>query len=482
MYRVTIYNDSVGTIIHEPSVSLTDPHLYAGTLTQGSSGEIDSLQFEILPNNPGYDLLASRTTMVQVMDTTTDSAIFTGRVLTITPQMDSSGLVYKAVVCEDRLGFLCDSIQPYTPEATYTLEDFFALLLENHNAQVEDYKKIYPGHISMTTSSGNVTKGLNYQTTWECIKSKLLDSVGGEIQLYSGTDGLLYLDYVEELGSTGTATIALGKNMQSVSREIDPTSVITRLIPLGVKLEDEDGVETEERLTIASVNNGVIYLDDEDAQAVYGIVEGVVEWEDVTEASNLLTKAQAWLEAQTVTDQITLTAVDLYLAGIETETIERYNYYPVTHEGIGLNTDYRVAKVTRNICNPTEITYEMGSQSKSLASTLADTSSKASSAAADAAAAVNAQLSKTVTALIVSNATIMDLTADVASINSLLAGNIGTGTVQTVHLTADNVVIDDAIITDAMIADLSASKLTAGTIYTDKVTIQSESGNLYITD
>ncbi|MCD7919242.1 MAG: hypothetical protein LUG45_04080 [Clostridiales bacterium] len=84
--------------------------------------------------------------------------------------------------------------------------------------------------------------------------------------------------------------------------------------------------------------------------------------------------------------------------------------------------------------------------------------------------------------LTAATANIDALTADLASLNSLLAGNIGTGTVQTVHLTADNVVIDDAIITDAMIADLSASKLTAGTIYTDHVTIQSESGNLYITD
>ncbi|MCD7803083.1 MAG: hypothetical protein LUH09_09355 [Clostridiales bacterium] len=80
------------------------------------------------------------------------------------------------------------------------------------------------------------------------------------------------------------------------------------------------------------------------------------------------------------------------------------------------------------------------------------------------------------------NLNITDLSADVANINTILAGNIGTGSLQTVHLTGENVVIDDAVITSAMIADLSASKLTAGTIYTDKVTIQSESGNLYITD
>ncbi len=503
MYRVTIYNGDAATVIHEPTVRPEDPHLYAGTLVQGSSGEIDSLTMELLPNNPGYDLLSSRTTLVQVLDTATDVAIFTGRVLTITPQMEDSGLIYKTVVCEDRLGYLCDSIQPYTPEATYTLEDFFSLLLSNHNAQVEDYKKIYPGTISVTTSSGNVTKGLNYETTWECIKSKLLDSVGGEIQLYVGTDGLLYLDYVPELGSIGTATIALGKNMQSISREIDPTSVITRLIPLGAKneiTEDDPDADTEERLTIASVNDGVIYLDDEEAQAVYGIVEGVVEWEDVTEPANLLAKAKAWLEAQTVTDQITLTAVDLYLAGLESSAIERYNYYPVTNELIDLNAYYRVAKVTRNICNHTEITYEMGSQSKSLASVLTDASSKASSAANDATAAVNSQLSKTVTALIVSNAYIQSLATkvadidsayiDTASIKTLLADyasiDLANVSVESVgKLFADvglltSMTVEDGYVTGTLNGvTINADLITAGTLSVDRLLLTGEDGVIY---
>ncbi len=80
------------------------------------------------------------------------------------------------------------------------------------------------------------------------------------------------------------------------------------------------------------------------------------------------------------------------------------------------------------------------------------------------------------------NAAITDLSAEVADISSLLAGNIGTGTVQTVHLTADNVVIDDAIITDAMIAGLSADKLTAGTIYTSLVRIANDTGENLLID
>ncbi|MCD8396097.1 MAG: hypothetical protein LUD12_02730 [Lachnospiraceae bacterium] len=173
MYRVTIYNDGVATIIHEVSVDPADPHLYSCTLTQGSPGEIDSLQFTILPNNPGYELLNSRTTLVEVLNTKTDEIVFSGRVLTMTPEMEDNGLIYKTIICEDRLGYLCDSIQPYLAKDTYWddgertgVEQYLDLLLENHNAQVEDYKKIYRGNVTFATSTDNITKGLTYDTTY----------------------------------------------------------------------------------------------------------------------------------------------------------------------------------------------------------------------------------------------------------------------------------------------------------------------------
>jgi HPt (histidine-containing phosphotransfer) domain-containing protein len=87
-----------------------------------------------------------------------------------------------------------------------------------------------------------------------------------------------------------------------------------------------------------------------------------------------------------------------------------------------------------------------------------------------------------VTDLTAVNANLQNVTADVANINSLLAGSAGVGTLQAIHLTSDNVVIDDATITSAMIADLAASKITSGTLDTNKVAIQSDSGNLIIKD
>ena len=77
-------------------------------------------------------------------------------------------------------------------------------------------------------------------------------------------------------------------------------------------------------------------------------------------------------------------------------------------------------------------------------------------------------------------ATIGELDAQLANINSILSGNIGTGLLQTIHLTAENVVIDDAVIKSASIEGLDVSKLNAGTISTDKFLIQSDDGGIVI--
>lgn len=77
-------------------------------------------------------------------------------------------------------------------------------------------------------------------------------------------------------------------------------------------------------------------------------------------------------------------------------------------------------------------------------------------------------------------ATIGELNGLVANINSILSGSIGTGTLQTIHLTAENVVIDDAVIKSANIEGLDVSKLNAGTISTNKFAIKSDDGGIVI--
>lgn len=80
----------------------------------------------------------------------------------------------------------------------------------------------------------------------------------------------------------------------------------------------------------------------------------------------------------------------------------------------------------------------------------------------------------------VKTAKIHNLEVETANINNILAGNIGSGSIQTIHLTGKNVVIDNAVIKSAMIDSLDLSKLNAGTISTNKFRITSDNGGIEI--
>ena len=74
------------------------------------------------------------------------------------------------------------------------------------------------------------------------------------------------------------------------------------------------------------------------------------------------------------------------------------------------------------------------------------------------------------------------LESDYATIQELLAGHITSANIQVKSITGDVLNMDTIFVKDANIIDVSASKITAGTIDTSEVTIQSQNGNIIITD
>ncbi len=354
MFEVYITNNGLSRRING---SLTKNRIN-GTITQGV-GEIDSFAFSIYPNNEGYDDIQSRQTLITAVNETTQRVDFDGRVLLAVEKMDTSGLIYKEVTAESCLGYLQDSIQPYTAEANYLLNDFIDLVLSNHNAQVEAYKRIYRGNVDVVTNSeGTVYKNLNYQTTFNILKEKLVNEFGGELSIRR-VDGVLYLDYLKEGGTTRATKIKLGRNLQSLTREINPLSVITRVIPLGAKIKaistDDEGntteTETEERLTIKGYNGlEVDYIDDEEKIKAYGVVCGVIEFSDVTEQSNLYNKAVDWQKNNNlIIKKHTLTALDLKEIGQDIDGFYCGDKYPVENPLMNVNETMRIIKKSIDI-------------------------------------------------------------------------------------------------------------------------------------
>lgn len=381
MYDITIKNGNIIQMLHSSSVINDDEKIASGSIAEEINA-ISSFQFVVYPNNPCYERLHPYSTMVEVYNTNKNRYEFKGRVLKVSPQMDNDGMTYKNVVCESRLAYLCDSIQPYSAPRYYEgdstrngLQEFIDVILANHNAQVEDSKKIYRGIVTVDPfkSSDNVSKGLNYENTFEVIKSKLIGSFGGEIDLREGSDGLLYFDYVEKFGAVRSTTIELAKNIESQSRDIDPSKIITRLIPLGMKLTDSEGNQLEDRLTIAGVNGGVNYIEDSNALALYGIIYGVQVWDDVGEASNLKTKGEAFLIENNrilITDNVT--ALDLSIIGLDIDDFKLYDSYPVNNGLMNINDVLRIVKKTTNVIEAYASSFTLGNTSKALSDTMID--------------------------------------------------------------------------------------------------------------
>lgn len=395
MYDVVIRNGDIAQYLHRFETVTADDKIPAGTINEEINA-ISSFSFTVYPNNPCYDRLQPFSTTVEVFNIGRGRYEFKGRVLSVSPRMDSDGSVSKSVVCESRTGYLRDSIQPYSAERAYEgdagrtgLEEFIDTILDNHNAQVEPSKRIYRGIVTVDPfkTSDNVYKGLNYTTTLDVIKEKLVESFGGEFDVREGEDGKLYFDYVEQFGETRATTIELAKNIESESRDIDLTKIVTRLIPLGTKLTmtvvegegdnvREETVESEERLTISSVNDGVPYIEDSNAFAIYGAIYGVQVWDGVTDPNNLKSKGEAWLAANNTAEfSDNVSAWDLSLLGLDFDDFRMYDSYPTKNALIGVNDVLRIVKKTTDVVQAYASKFTLGNTSKLLSDMIVDTDS-----------------------------------------------------------------------------------------------------------
>lgn len=312
MYLVKIYDrptDLVGTTIHSPYTN--GPKLSAGNIQMKLSG-IDEFTFIITINNPGYKKIKPIATLIKVFNISKNKVVFEGRILRPTYSMQSDGYFSQKYICESKLAYLHDSSQRFLEIHNTSIRDFFALMINRHNNTVEPYKQFKVGKVTVTNTTDNVYRFLSYDKTYPSIKEKLIDRLGGFLVLRNENDGC-YIDYLDTVGSQKTTRISIRKNLKSIVRDIDPTNIITRLVPLGATLnvEGESNVSSP-RITIESVNGGKDYLDDLELQSEFGVIEGEVTWDDVNLPNILLNRGKDFLKNQKpVVEAYQIDAVDL---------------------------------------------------------------------------------------------------------------------------------------------------------------------------
>lgn len=357
MYRVycdglSIYNDKLeGLKIFSPSLDL-------------ELNKTGSFSFTLYPDHPYYGSIQKLKSIITVYQE--DYLLFRGRVLD-----DEIGFYNeRKVTCEGELAFLLDSIKrPY--DFTGSVAEYLALLLDSHNAQVDETKRFTLGNVTVTDPNDYIVRSnIDYTDTWKEMNDKLLTLLGGFLSVRHA-DGVAYLDYLADFALLSPQKIEFGKNLLDQKRIIKGADVATVVIPLGAKLKDAEGKDTDKRLTIESVNGGADFIEDAAAISQYGTIVKTVIFDDVTIAENLKAKGQAYLSSLVkLPESIELTAADLATVSTSFSSFHLGTYVDVVSKPHGLNQKFLVRKLSINLLDPAANKLTLGGVFEGLAASL----------------------------------------------------------------------------------------------------------------
>ena len=368
----TIRNAATNLVVYDPRLDdalVIDPELKL------SDNQCGSLRFTMHPSHPDYTNIKKRRTIYEVFRGDAQDPMFRGICAEGSDDQASIAEFY----FEDFLSVLRDSMHDAF-DYHGGLTAFFEELLEAHNAQVETWQQIQPGHVTVTDPNDYIYRASEKElTTWEIIKTRLIDVYGGHLRMRYES-GVAYLDYL--LGDTttqdqylnfSTQTIELGENLKDFSRLISATETYTACIPKGAEATfyDDDGAEYKARITIEEVNDGSKYLVNTDAVALYGwrcAPLDLTTWDDVTVPANLKTKGAAFLNGTLVklTNSIKLTAEDLAHLGVESDTFGFLDYVRVSIYTANIDQIYLLTGITIPLDDPSELTISLGITTLSL--------------------------------------------------------------------------------------------------------------------
>lgn len=302
-----------------------------------------SFVFTIYQDNPYYNQLEKLKTIIRVYRN--GSLLFRGRILD-----DSDGFYNdKTFTCEGELSFLLDSIQrPYSFTGSPT--DLFTQFINNHNSQVGADKQFTVGQVTVEDPNDYINReNSDYEDTFSNLNSRLIETLNGYINITAGANGTRVINWLEDYPYLATQSIEFGENLLDFTKKNSAADIATAIIPLGAKVE---GSETDARTTIESVNGGVDYIYNQAAVNKYGWIFKVVTWDDVTEPSNLLTKAQTYLnEVINLNISIELTAIDLSEMDQDIAAFDLGDYVQVISAPHGINAKYLLTKQEIDLLN-----------------------------------------------------------------------------------------------------------------------------------
>lgn len=369
MSNYSITTDA-GVIVYDPRVS--ERQLITARLTQ-ELNKADVLRFSIYPQAPAYGEIDRLKTTLE----TTYGASIKSRCRLINDQLGWNN--ERDCLCEGELAFFNDSIQrpfsfPVDP-AHATPADYLAFLVGRHNAQVSADRRFTVGTVTVTDPNGYIARSdTEYSTTWELLNEGLLDTLGGYLWVRH-ENGVNYIDYLADFTTMANQPITAGVNLLGITTERKGEEIATAILPLGAQ-----NSETQTRLTISGLpdtetddickDGDIVYSKTAETQYGSRIVK-VEVYDDITQATNLLTKATAELAiARQLPSTITISAADLSQAGYDYNTFSLGTYVRIEdpwHETEhGLAAQYLVQKLDIDLINPANSRLTLGATTYSM--------------------------------------------------------------------------------------------------------------------
>lgn len=370
MYQVQVFEDyrllNPLTIYHATAFG---NKLSKGEVKQILNG-LDLFVCSLSLNNVGYRKVEPVKNIVIVKNTLTNSIVFEGRVREVVNTMSNMN---ETLHCESLLAYLYDSYQIYRGMGNDSVEAYFRLIIAQHNRTVEAHKRFKVGSVTVVNSTDNVYRGINYTSTMDLIKDKLINRLGGYLR-YRRVNGELVIDYLKEIGEVSETPLQLSKNLVNATKNLKSDELVTRIVPVGAEIETEDEPEssptidiTRPRITIGDVNGGVLHLDDSELIKRFGIISKVVDWNDVNIPSILKQKGQNFLDNQRVF--LTTWNIDAIELGLIDKRFEEFvigNSYPIINPYLSSVETLQVIERSIDINNPQKSNLTIGNGAKTL--------------------------------------------------------------------------------------------------------------------
>ena len=269
--------------------------------------------------------------------------------------------------CEGELAMFKDGV---IRADTYTgaPSALFGTVVSAYNEQVDTFKRFSVGTVTVTTTESSPCLELEKAVSTAEALAKLREKYGGYITFRTAA-GTRYIDWLASLSAVSDQMIEFGSNLLDVAITKANSDYANRIIPFGKKVNDE----------YVKLSGRPDYVEDQTAQASYGIVAKAVYFSDVEDPATLLIRANAELaERSRIIDTITVSALDLKeLANIPqiglatTDGLDVGLTVRVKSAPHGIDALYPITHRTYDLLNPKNGKITLGGSIVNLTSVLA---------------------------------------------------------------------------------------------------------------